>query len=100
VRTIPPPPPIPSFRDKAGGTLRISVPVAVIVAALSTAGSYFAARSTPQTDASAEMARDLKALARDVSELRGEQKALIERFNRADDDAKNARLADAIRAGR
>jgi hypothetical protein len=88
------------LRSPSGGS--VSVPTAIIVA-LITLGGVLAQRCAPPSSdapAIAEVRSDVKALGEKVEGIRTTQAAMLERLNRADDEAKNAKLIEALAAGK
>jgi hypothetical protein len=104
---IPPPPNLPTIPDHApmsvrvGRVIRFTLPGAVVAALISAGTTVALTRATqaePARDSVAELRGDVRALAVRVDALAQAQRDLLERINRDQDAAANARLVEALKA--
>ncbi len=103
--TFPPPPNVPTIPDvrhwstKPGAVVvRVAIPAALVSALVSAGASFLVSRlSAPAPESAAELRGDVKALTVKVDALATAQRDLLERINRDQDAAANARLVEALK---
>jgi hypothetical protein len=107
---IPPPPNMPTIPDvrdhgplsvRIGRVIRFTLPGAVMAAIISAGTTVALSRATqaePARDSTAELRGDVRALSVRVDALAEAQRQLLERINRDQDAAANARLVEALKA--
>jgi hypothetical protein len=70
-----------------------------VIALITTLGTTIATRVSAPDD-TASLRAEVRELREEVSRMRLEQTALLARLNGLDDERKNARLIEALRAGK
>lgn len=96
---IPPPPRTPSGVEVRGSGLRVLIPSALLIAAVTALSNVAATQcSGPHGALPDDTRRDIADIRREVRDLATGQKALLDRVERESQAAGNARALDGIRA--